>query len=338
MTSISFGAVAAPCCGARYLAPMSVFANLQGWREWSDGYGAGDRYSSPKSVCECVCGSLFLESDVSRPLRGAYDASRVVENFFDGTPVLPYLTNSRAGELVQCGTAFASPELEYKVRLFHWRALNHPRREWHDKRSRDWHEQGCWIDLKAMERDGLIAENVQRLLPIIEALHPSETLLLGEAHRILGHAAEATEYFHRTEFSYAVARERLTELVQLGDTRVIQIAPLGRSGNPQRMPEPRINTHPRGQIIPIQSRRYFFNPGSDSDRGRWALVDLEESTFSETLYFITDESEIREVKLSDDSFLSSSELEALGYQRWERLSDLWEEYVPPGGPFFIVKD
>jgi len=52
MTSIDFGVVAAPCCGARYLAPQGVSINLEGWKEWSDGYGAGDRWVTAKSVCE----------------------------------------------------------------------------------------------------------------------------------------------------------------------------------------------------------------------------------------------------------------------------------------------
>ena len=40
MTSINFGVVAAPCCGARYLEPQFASINIEGWKEWSDGYGA----------------------------------------------------------------------------------------------------------------------------------------------------------------------------------------------------------------------------------------------------------------------------------------------------------
>jgi len=102
-------------------------------------------------------------------------------------PVVPYLTNARAGALLEANTSFVNSALEYDVRLFHWRALNHARREWRDKRSRAWHEQGCWIDPGDRERDRLINEIAYRLLPLLETAHPRETLLLGELHRILGH-------------------------------------------------------------------------------------------------------------------------------------------------------
>ncbi len=192
MTSIDFGVVAAPCCGARYLAPQGVFMNLEGWKEWSDGYGAGDRYAAPKSVCECACGSLFLVSEVRRIETEPREASDVFGLDSEQPPVVPYLTNARAGALVAADMSFANPALECDVRLSHWWALNHARREWLDKRSRDWHEQGCWTDLGDRERDRLIGKNAQRLLPILETMHPTEALLLGEAHRILGHAERAT--------------------------------------------------------------------------------------------------------------------------------------------------
>ena len=338
MTSIDFGAVAAPCCGARYLAPQFASINLEGWKEWSDGYGAGDRYATPKSVCECGCGSLFLVSEVRRVVSKPCEGTELFRQDSEQPPVVPYLTNARAGVLVEADTTFANPDLEYEVRLFHWRALNHARREWRDKRSRDWHEQGCWTDLQDTERDRLIAENAQRLLPILNTMQSRETLLLGEAHRILGHTDRATEYFSRTQFSYPAARERLIKLAQLGDTRVIQIAPLGRSGNPLKMPAPRPNPYPRGHIVPILSRRYFFNPEGDSGRGRWALIDPDEAIIGQTLYFITDDSEIREVVLGEDLLQPSHEFLSLGYRYWDELRDLWEDYAPPGGPFFIAKD
>lgn len=336
MTSIDFGIAEAPCCGARYLAPKGVFINLEGWKTWSDGYGAGDRWVTPKAVCECGCGSLFLASDVCHVVG---DRSEDTDLLAPGRPpVVPYLTNARAGALVEADTSFANSELEYEVRLFHWRALNHARREWRDKRSRAWHEQGCWIDLGDRKRDRLIAENAQRLLPILETLQPTETLLLGELHRILGHPDRAIEYFQHTEFTYPVARERLVQLAQAGDTRVIQIDPLGRSGNPLKMPKPRRNRNPRGRKVAIQSRRYFFNPEYSAPSARWALVDPEETFIGQTAYFITDDSEIRRVVRGTGWNLPSYELPSLGYRSWDGLRDLWEDYVPPGGPFFIVED
>ena len=336
MTSIDFGVIAAPCCGARYLAPQGVLINLEGWKEWSDGYGAGDRWVTPKSVCECGCGSLFLILDVCHVVG---DRSEDTDLLAPGRPpIVPYLTNARAGALVEADTTFANPTLEYEVRLCHWRALNHARREWNDERARDWHEKGCWTDLGDTERDRLIAENAQQLLPILETHHPKDTLLLGEVHRILRNTDRAIECFSRTEFSYPMARERLIRLARDADTRVIQIAPLGRSGNPLEMPEPRRTPNPRGREVAIKSRRYYLKPAGPTASGRWALIDSDDEIFGGTLYFIADDSQIHEVRQCDDRSCPSYELASLGYKRWDRLMDLWEDYVPPGGPFFIVSD
>lgn len=248
---------------------------------------------SPGQVCECACGTLFLTHDVESV--GYFDFQDIkvdpaVEAQVAGAlSSLSVIGLNRIAQIILTNdpAGFKSDEIELELRLSFWRLLNHPRRGFQhedsapfisaqnpgnggafevrrtisdDPISRFLRDHQCtaiqWETFSDTDVDHLIESNLDALLPLLERLRQDEHLLLGEANRASGKMEAAQNHFGLLIGQHGHAAAHLSQLADAGKRHVIRIEPPDWQVAP-RKPEPWMNSHPHGEIVPLLSRYYW---------------------------------------------------------------------------------
>lgn len=370
MTSVSgITVVSSPCCGARYKQPAFKSINMRARQTWSDGFWFSDLFKPPGQVCECACGTLFLTHDILSV--GYFDFHDIkvdptVEAQAAGAlSNLPVIRLNRIAQIILTNdpAGFKSDEIELELRLSFWRLLNHPRRGFQhedsapsisaqnpgngeeafevrhttsdDPMSRFLRDDQCtaiqWETLSETDVDHLIESNLDALLPLLERLRQDEHLLLGEANRASGKMEAAQNHFGLLIGQDDHAATHLSQLAEAGKRHVIRIEPPDWQVAP-RKPEPWMNSHPRGEIVPLLSRDYWYQVFGMLQQG-WALVEPCGGDGGVILYKIDDHSGIYEQRWFEVAEVAEAWLAFTGYRRYDDDQDAWSFLVPPGGPF-----
>lgn len=369
MTSVSgYTLLQTPCCGTRYKDLSYASINLRDRQSWSDGFSVSPLFRPNFPVCKCLaCGALFLTRDgIKVGHEGCDERAKASE---DELPWLPVMTPDQVVLIVMSNAEnkFPSPEIELLLRLAFWRQLNHRFRAPFTESGEpvaSWREiaagmrQGVrpknsaeavtaaiqqefsvlppWDAMSDMDVDAMIEANFMRLLPLLEEHESDHPLLLGEAYRALGQMESAIHHFQRATGEDTDVAAHLIDLANAGERRVIRIEPPDWVAPPSK-PEPRINSSPRGSLVPLKSRAYWYQIFGMLQQG-WALVETLPDIEGVMLYKVRDDSEIYGQQWFADAASVETFLLFNGYRRFDENPDVWSFLVPPGGPFHLGRD
>ena len=108
--------LAAPCCGARYSAPLYLSMNFMAVEYWTDGWREGSLMPNDEGLRRCKCGQFVLMEDlIAVATTETSDLQQIV--------LVPDT------QLRECLAAADRAELEVTARLQNWRHLKHPYRQ-----------------------------------------------------------------------------------------------------------------------------------------------------------------------------------------------------------------
>ena len=259
-------------------------------------------------------------------------------NEADVPPALPWLGDEQAYHAVEDGKPFTDRRIECEVRLQYWRLLNARYRKTGDESGDAYLQRApnSWSALTDAETDARIDANLERLTPLIVEFYEKDRILIGEAYRALGKMESAIHHFRRATGEDTDAAAHLIDLANVGERRVIRIEPPDWVA-PPRKPEPWINPNPRGSLVPLMSRAYWYQIFGMLQQG-WALVEPLPDNEGVMLYKVRDDSEIYGQQWFADVASAETFLLFNGYRRFDENPDAWSFLVPPGGPFHLARE
>ncbi len=175
--------IACPRCEALHRVRTLISGNTLGARRWTDGKIVAPMLPRPPAITRCqACAHFFWLSEARRVGEFPLSAGEPVPEAWRAAPYVRELAEKEFLEALEAGVA-KDREGELNLRTFAWWAANDLVRDWrddYDPEPRPLAERSPWA-----------AENLERLVAMLDEGDPVERVMKAEALRELGRFEEA---------------------------------------------------------------------------------------------------------------------------------------------------